>query len=319
MEQRLSTAYHPQTDGATERANQEVQTYLRAYVAYTQHDWSTRLPAAQIAINNRNIGAMGGVSPFFATHGYHVSPIQSNVVVSFVPPSSGKERAEYFVERLRNVTTFMQAAMAAVQERNKEVYNKNRQPAPRYMVGDKVWLLLRNIKLEGQPSKKLGWQHAKYKVTKVISPEVVKLNVAGKIHNRFHVDLLLPVDDKPLPSQVIDDNEPVPISNVDGEEEYYIDEVIRCRTWKGERQACKWVGLNEPEWTSLSNIQDAVALDRWENKWGSVESNNGPSKNKIIIKDILNLNLNSLTLYGACSGPCRNLSTIVCTKEETFR
>ncbi|KAI0995841.1 hypothetical protein K3495_g12340 [Podosphaera aphanis] len=38
MNQRLSTAYHPQTDGATERANQEVQTYLRAYVTYTQHD-----------------------------------------------------------------------------------------------------------------------------------------------------------------------------------------------------------------------------------------------------------------------------------------
>ncbi|KAI1000197.1 hypothetical protein K3495_g8004 [Podosphaera aphanis] len=192
MEQRLSTAYHPQTDGATERANQEVQTYLRVYVAYTQHDWSARLPAAQIAINDRNIGAMRGVSPFFATHGYHIGPIQSNVVDSSVPPSSAKERAEYFVERLRNVTTFMQAAMAAVQERNKEVYNKNRQPAPRYMVGDKVWLLLRNIKLEGQPSKNLGWQHAKYKVAKVISPEVVELNVAGKIHNRSQVDLLLP-------------------------------------------------------------------------------------------------------------------------------
>ncbi|KAI1000265.1 hypothetical protein K3495_g7933 [Podosphaera aphanis] len=61
IEQRLSTAYHPQTDGATERANQEVQTSLRVYVTYTQHDWSKRLPAAQIAINNRDVMSLGGV------------------------------------------------------------------------------------------------------------------------------------------------------------------------------------------------------------------------------------------------------------------
>lgn len=39
MEQRLSTSFHPQTDGATERANQEIQAYLRAFVTYAQTDW----------------------------------------------------------------------------------------------------------------------------------------------------------------------------------------------------------------------------------------------------------------------------------------
>jgi transposase InsO family protein len=38
MQQRLSTAYHPETDGSTERANQEVQAYIRAFVAHTQDD-----------------------------------------------------------------------------------------------------------------------------------------------------------------------------------------------------------------------------------------------------------------------------------------
>ncbi|KAI0991249.1 hypothetical protein K3495_g16938, partial [Podosphaera aphanis] len=164
MKQRLSSGYHPQTDGATERANQEVQTYLRAYVAYTQHDWSECLHAAQLAINNRDVMSLGGVSPFYATHGYHLSPIQTVTSDSLVPVSTGKERAENFVEKLNQTTTFMQAAMAAVQLRTKEQADKRRQPAPRYVVGDRVWLLLRNIKLDGQPSKKLGWQHAKYTV-----------------------------------------------------------------------------------------------------------------------------------------------------------
>jgi len=40
MKRRLSTAYHPQTDGQTERINQEIGTFLRHYVNYQQDDWT---------------------------------------------------------------------------------------------------------------------------------------------------------------------------------------------------------------------------------------------------------------------------------------
>lgn len=126
IDQRLSTGYHPQTDGATERANQEVQTYLRAYVSYTQHDWADCLPAAQLAINNRDVMALGGISPFFASHGYHISPIQNVFENSTIPLSTGRERAEIFVGRLKEITNYMQAAMAAVQERFKENADKKK-------------------------------------------------------------------------------------------------------------------------------------------------------------------------------------------------
>ena len=53
--------------------NQEVLTYLRIFILYTQGDWSSHLPIAQIALNNRQDSR--GMSPFFATHGYHVKPI----------------------------------------------------------------------------------------------------------------------------------------------------------------------------------------------------------------------------------------------------
>ena len=36
---KLSTAYHPQTDGQTERVNQEVEQYLRLFVNHCQNDW----------------------------------------------------------------------------------------------------------------------------------------------------------------------------------------------------------------------------------------------------------------------------------------
>ena len=81
IQQRLSTAFRPQTDGGTERMNQEVLTYLRAYISYAQDNWAKLLPPAMVAINNR-ISSKTGFSPFFLTHGYHLEPIQRRTILS---------------------------------------------------------------------------------------------------------------------------------------------------------------------------------------------------------------------------------------------
>ena len=49
---RPSTAYHPRTNGLTERTNQTLETYLRAYCSYQQDDWVDYLPMAEFAFNN---------------------------------------------------------------------------------------------------------------------------------------------------------------------------------------------------------------------------------------------------------------------------
>ena len=71
---KLLTSHHQQTDGGNERMNQEVHAYLRCYTTFSQQNWADLLPAAQLSINNRPRG--NGPSPFFATHGLNVSPIQ---------------------------------------------------------------------------------------------------------------------------------------------------------------------------------------------------------------------------------------------------
>src|SRR5690606_40659264 len=48
----MSTAFHPQTDGQTERANQTLETILRAFVDQRQTNWDLLLPAAEFAYNN---------------------------------------------------------------------------------------------------------------------------------------------------------------------------------------------------------------------------------------------------------------------------
>ena len=67
---KLSTAYHPQTDGQTERRNQTMETYLRIYCNQQQDNWVSLLPMAEIAYNNK-LSEATGVTPFFANHGRH--------------------------------------------------------------------------------------------------------------------------------------------------------------------------------------------------------------------------------------------------------
>ena len=54
IERRLSTAYHPQTDGATERMNQTVETFLRTYIDFDQRNWVKLLFITEFAINNKD-------------------------------------------------------------------------------------------------------------------------------------------------------------------------------------------------------------------------------------------------------------------------
>jgi hypothetical protein len=53
VKHRMSTAYHPQTDGQTKCYNQELEAYLRIYCAYKPDEWSNKLSLAQFAHNAR--------------------------------------------------------------------------------------------------------------------------------------------------------------------------------------------------------------------------------------------------------------------------
>ena len=70
VQQKMSTSFHPQTDGQTERVNAVVEQYLRGYCNYQQDNWSELLTMAEFSYNN-TVSASTGVSPFFAMYGDH--------------------------------------------------------------------------------------------------------------------------------------------------------------------------------------------------------------------------------------------------------
>lgn len=64
----LSSAYHPQTDGQTERVNQCLKTFLRCFVHACPHRWRQWLPLAEYWYNTSSHSALGR-SPFEVLYG----------------------------------------------------------------------------------------------------------------------------------------------------------------------------------------------------------------------------------------------------------
>ena len=61
---KMPTAYHPETDGQTERVNSVINQYLRVFCTYAQDDWVKLLAKAEFAYNN-SLHTATGVTPFF--------------------------------------------------------------------------------------------------------------------------------------------------------------------------------------------------------------------------------------------------------------
>jgi transposase InsO family protein len=66
----MSTAFHPQTDGQSERTIQTLKGMLYGLVNHRQDNWDLYLPAAEFTYNNV-VYSSTGVSPFFLNYGFH--------------------------------------------------------------------------------------------------------------------------------------------------------------------------------------------------------------------------------------------------------
>ncbi|KAL5519677.1 hypothetical protein ACEPAH_1360 [Sanghuangporus vaninii] len=142
-----STAYHPQTDGQTERVNQELEQYLRLYVNHRQSDWADWLALAEFAYNNREHSATK-LSPFFVNSGVHP------VGFTGIRTSSSNMSAEEFAKHVKGIHELAQANLVKANEDMKRFYDRHAGKSMEYEVGSKVFLDGRNIKTT-RPTKKM--------------------------------------------------------------------------------------------------------------------------------------------------------------------
>ena len=104
---KLSTAYHPQTDGQTERLNQEIEQYLRMFVSHRQNDWPEWITCAEFAYNNK-VHMATQVSPFYTNYGY-------NPRMGIEPRRVTKsEPAKVFAERMKIIHEEAKSALSKV-------------------------------------------------------------------------------------------------------------------------------------------------------------------------------------------------------------
>ena len=147
---RLSTAYHPQTDGQTERINQELEQYLRVFIDHRQEQWPDWLGTAEFAYNNK-IHMATKTSPFKANYG-------QNPRIGFKGRRKGKyEAAEKFVEKMKKIQEEAKAALGKAQEEMKRFGDRKRGKGEEYKIGDMVLLSMKDLKwqMKGRRSEKL--------------------------------------------------------------------------------------------------------------------------------------------------------------------
>ena len=225
IEPRLSTGFHPQTDGQTERFNATMEEYLRLYVNHHQDDWFDWLSVCEFAANNA-VSDTTQVSPFGANLGR--DPRMSfDLEESGEGENTGPEeaRAQEAAQNLQKIHELVKAEMAAAQNRHAEVYDKSKRPAPLFLPGDRVWLDARHIKTT-RPARKLYWKTlGPFPVKQAVGSHAYELEFPPdiKIHPVQPVSLLLPVAEDPLPGQIVP---PPPPVEVEGEEPGYHVEAV---------------------------------------------------------------------------------------------
>jgi transposase InsO family protein len=239
---KLSTAFHPQTDGQTERQNQALEQYLRCYCTEDQDGWASMLKAAEFAANN-SLSATLKISPAYALMGYNPSLHADSARVE--PHEGEVPAAVERVERIRAARATLAEQWKRAQETQQRAYNKNHQEMT-FKVGDLVLLSLKNLKTRA-PSKKLAIKRqGPYRVLDVIGTQAYRLALPkelSRIHNVFHVSLLEPwhsrdgCEDLPMPVTLNDDSL-LP--------EYEVEKILEHRMRKGQKEYfVKWKGWPE--------------------------------------------------------------------------
>ena len=196
-ELKMSTAYHPQTDGQTERMNRTMQTLLRAY-AEKRADWEEWLPFVAAAYNSSQQESTKR-TPFelnFAD-GRSIDPLQWALRESGKDERGVSVEAERTLGEMTAIWDEVRAKLLSEQAKQKQRQTVGDETCGlRYQMGDSVYLSTRNLPTyRGKLQDK--WV-GPYVVTEVKSSGVsVRLDLRGELGKTnpvFHVSLLGPYD-----------------------------------------------------------------------------------------------------------------------------
>jgi len=267
-----STAYHPRTNGQTERMNRVIEDTLRHYISPTQDDWDTHLPLIEFAINN-SVNASTRETPFYLV--YHRHPNTPFTAMLPTRPSSKVPGVTKFTQDQQLSIQRAQRCMHAAQQRQKAYADKHTSPVT-VKCGDYALLSTKNIPLKHPGTNKLvpKWI-GPFKVLRQVGAVAFQLELPdtmSRLHPVFHASLLKPYFEgahsvKPPPPTLMDD----------GSLEYEVEAILdmRQRARRGGKRKStrgnqvlteyliKWLGYSHEHnsWEPAANLHCPEILE----------------------------------------------------------
>lgn len=266
----MSTAYHPQTDGQTERANRTLEEMLRAYVNYRQDDWDDYLISAEIACNN-SVNISTGYSPFYLQYGCHPHFPMQAAVESI--SQSNNETANQQIVNMNEALERAKENLLAAQERQKK-YADERRREVEFVVGDKVMLNTANIRNEMRAPKLSPKFIGPFPIVARVGEVAYKLQLPStmsRVHPVFHVSKLAKFRDgaAEFPERKYETRPAAEILET-GEEAWEVEKIVAKKKIRNrDHYLVLWKGFpdHEATWEPLSSLRLArEALAEFERR-----------------------------------------------------
>ena len=197
----LSTAFHPQTDGQSERTIQTLEDMLRSCVLQFKGHWNEHLPLAEFTYNN-NYHSSIEMSPYEALYGKQCrTPLCWNEI------GERKLLGPEIVQMTMDKVNIIRARLKATQDRQKS-YDDKRRKDLEFEVEDRVFLKLspwKGVIRFGKRGKLSPRYIGPFEIVERIGPVAYRLhlpNELSRVHNVFHISMLRKYI--PDPSQVLE-------------------------------------------------------------------------------------------------------------------
>jgi transposase InsO family protein len=262
----LSSAYHPQTDGQTERQNQTLEQYLRCYCALEQDDWAVWISIGEFAYND-SVHSTTGVTPFRAYYGMNPrSADWPEMALGVGESPMAHQVAAKVIELQQECRKKIEVANAY-----QKAYADKRRTSIPFSKGDQVLVSNRHIR-STRPKKKLDWKFlGPGRIVDQIGPSAFKVDLPGlkNVHPVFHASLLEPYN----PSGLIPHPEAPTHDTLRefGDDVYEVEEILDRKQNEDDQwiYLIKWAGYPDEEnsWEVGANIS-AEALRKFWNRKG---------------------------------------------------
>ena len=248
-------AFHPQTDGETERVNQELEQYLHVFGNFQQDNWAELIPFMEFAHNARQHSATTK-SPFKVWYGFKPEFIPP---VNFATKIPTVEECLCTLDQVRTEVTAALKVAAEVMKRSKVTTATHV-----FKPGDQVWLEGTNVHTTHPKAKLAPRRHGPSKVLSTWGINVkLQLPKTWRIHPVFHTSLISPY--KETPAHGPNFTRPPP-EIIQGEPDHYeVEAVLQSKispNKKGILYLIKWKGYphSENSWLPASQMNHARLL-----------------------------------------------------------